>query len=272
MIIEYNLKNIENLCDDFFNATGINLSILDSSFKILFLNAEYSKGYCKLIQATRFGKKICKQSDEQLLIKCKETRTSQYHLCRAGLMDIAVPIIQDEEIIGYIILGQIKTDECVFKRDLDIEDIDLDLLEKEYTSITKYSQSKIHSMLSIASILAKYLLIENIIKVKRNKSLESVIKYINDNLSDDLSIKDITAQTYTSKSSLYLLFKKNFNMTIGEYINNQRVKKAIELLTTTDLSVENIAMEVGYSSQSYFSKIFKSIKGVSPKQYKNSLK
>lgn len=187
-------------------------------------------------------------------------------------MDIAVPIIQDEEIIGYIILGQIKTDECVFKRDLDIEDIDLDLLEKEYTSITKYSQSKIHSMLSIASILAKYLLIENIIKVKRNKSLESVIKYINDNLSDDLSIKDITAQTYTSKSSLYLLFKKNFNMTIGEYINNQRVKKAIELLTTTDLSVENIAMEVGYSSQSYFSKIFKSIKGVSPKQYKNSLK
>lgn len=272
MIIEYNLKNIENLCNDFFNATGINLSILDSSNKVLFFNRGYSNKYCELIQSTAKGKNICFKSDENLILKCKETKTPQYHLCKAGLMDIAVPITLDDEIIGYIILGQIKVDDHFDNVDLNIKELSVDLLKKEYLSLPKYSESKIHSTLSIASILAKHLLVENIIKVKRNKSLENVLKYIEDNLNENLSIEDITKQTYISKTSLYLLFKKNFNMTVSEYINSQRIKRAIKLLKTTDLDIENISLEVGFSSQSYFSKIFKKINGISPIQYRKDLK
>ena len=104
MFIEYNLKNLENLCADFFNATGINLSILDSSFNVLFINKSYSNKYCALIQSSDKGRKICVNSDKKLLLKCKETTSPQHHICRAGLMDIAVPIMQEKEIIGYIIL------------------------------------------------------------------------------------------------------------------------------------------------------------------------
>lgn len=272
MIIEYNLKNLENLCEDFFNATGINLSILDDSFGVLFINRENSNKYCALIQSTSKGKSICVKSDEKLLLKCKETKVPQYHLCRAGLMDIAVPIMQESEIIGYIILGQIKVGEHFDNTNLNIKELSIDLLKNEYLSLPKYSESKIHSTLSIASILAKHLLVENIIKVKRNKSLESVLKYIEENLSENLSIEEITKQTYISKTSLYLLFKSNFNMTVSEYINSQRVKEATKLLKTTDLDIEDIAIEVGFSSQSYFSKTFKKIKGVSPIQYRKNSK
>ena len=272
MFIEYNLKNLENLCADFFNATGINLSILDSSFNVLFINKSYSNKYCALIQSSDKGRKICVNSDKKLLLKCKETTSPQHHICRAGLMDIAVPIMQEKEIIGYIILGQIKTSEYFKKPNFNIKGMDYEKLQNEFLSLPKYTDSKIHSTLSIASILAKHLLVENIIKVKRSNSLERVIKYIDDNLSEDLSIKKITEQTYISKSSLYLLFEKNFNMTIGEYINNARIKRAEVILATTDLDIESVSNEVGFSSQSYFSKTFKRIKGLSPKQFRKNLK
>lgn len=272
MFIEYNLKNLENLCADFFYATGINLSILDSAFNVLFINKAYSNKYCALIQSSEKGRCMCANSDKKLLLKCKETISPQHHICKAGLLDIAVPILQEKEIIGYIILGQIKTEETFKKPNLDIESINASELQKEYLSLPKYTDSKIHSTISIASILAKHLLIENIIKVKTSNSLERVLKYIEDNLSEDLSIKNIAECTFVSKSSLYVLFNKNFNMTIGEYINNERIKKAEKLLSTTDLGIEDISIKVGFSSQSYFSKTFKRIKSVSPKVFRKNLK
>ncbi len=273
MIIEYNLKNLETLCDDFFNATGINLMILDSSLKVLHFNREYNNKYCKLIQSIPKGMQACKKSDENLLLKCKQTKAPVQHTCRAGLVDIALPISIDKEIIGYIVLGQIKVDvnfdkSKFFKEELKI----IDQLKSEYDSIPKSLKSKILSTLNIASILAKHLLVENIIKVKKNKRLENVIKYINDNINKNLSIKTITENTYESKSSLYLLFKQSFKMTIGEYINNERIKKATELIQTTNFDMERISIEVGFSSQSYFSKTFKRIKGVSPMQFRKNLK
>lgn len=272
MLIEYNLKNIENLCDDFFNATGINLSISNSEFEVLFINKAYNNKYCKLIQSNEKGKVMCIRSDKKLLLKCKETASPQCNLCSAGLMDIAVPIKEDGEIIGYIVLGQIRTNDSFKIPKFDTGSIDINKLEKEYLSLPKYTDSKIHSTLNIASILAKHLLVENIIKVRRSNSLEKVIKFIKNNLAEDLSIKNITEKTYMSKSSLYLLFKRNFNMTIGEYINIERIKKAVSLLMETDLDMEFISTKVGFSSQSYFSKTFKRLKGLSPKQFKKKLK
>ena len=61
-------------------------------------------------------------------------------------------------------------------------------------------------------------------------------------------------------------------MTVSEFINKERIKLAENLLLTTDLNVETIAMQIGFSSQSYFSKTFKKINGVSPVQFKKNIK
>ena len=53
---------------------------------------------------------IFSESISNLLKKCKETKQTQKHVCHAGLIDIAIPIIYENSIIGYIILGQIKTE------------------------------------------------------------------------------------------------------------------------------------------------------------------
>lgn len=60
-------------------------------------------------------------------------------------------------------------------------------------------------------------------------------------------------------------------MTLREYVEEQRIKKAIHLLLTTDRSLTAVAYECGFSSQSYFSYVFKRKMKTTPRQYIDSL-
>ena len=71
-----------------------------------------------------------------------------------------------------------------------------------------------------------------------------------------------------SKNTLYRGFKAAFGTTVSEYINQKRVEKAEKLLLGTDLSVEEISQQTGFSSSAYFAANFKRIKGISPLKFR----
>ena len=65
------------------------------------------------------------------------------------------------------------------------------------------------------------------------------------------------------------MFKKRSGMTINQYVNLLRVEEARIMLDSTEMSVQDIAMTVGFSDANYFSSVFKSVTGVSPRAYRN---
>jgi two-component system response regulator YesN len=64
------------------------------------------------------------------------------------------------------------------------------------------------------------------------------------------------------------MFKEETGIPVTEYINMARIKKAKELLANTSLKVYEIAYEVGFNDQHYFSSVFKKIVGLSPTEYR----
>ena len=272
-MIDYITKDIEQITYDFFISTGINLSIMDASFKKLnYVSYTFSKTYCKLIQSTMTGLKLCHESDNKLLNKCRETRKATYHVCPAGLIDIAVPIINENNFIGYIILGQIKYQD-VFKIDdsiLEDKCVDFDLLKNEYNNLPLFNNAKVKSIINLATILSKYLLTEKIIKQKQIPELQTAIDFIDANLEKNLTISYIEKKTCVSKSSLYSLFHKNLHCTIKEYINKKRINRACHMLLNTNFSIEYISEFVGFTSGPYFTKVFKNIMKISPMQFRKS--
>ena len=82
---------------------------------------------------------------------------------------------------------------------------------------------------------------------------------------------EIAKEINVSKSVLYKRFENHFHCTVGEYINKKRVERAAQLLTTTSLSMEDISQKCGFSSGSYFRKIFKQTMGITPLKFKKSL-
>ena len=99
--------------------------------------------------------------------------------------------------------------------------------------------------------------------------VQKSIEYISANYSYPISIDDVSEFVGISRSQLYRCFESVLNQSPKEYLSHFRIKQACLLLTNTSLSVTTIANSLGYDTSLYFSKAFKKIKGVSPRDYRN---
>lgn len=109
------------------------------------------------------------------------------------------------------------------------------------------------------------------LKEKNQKEIyiKKSIEYIEKNYSRNISINDISKLIGLNRSYLSSLFKNSLNVSIQEFLIDYRMKKAEELLSNAELSISNIAQSVGYEDPFAFSKVFKKIKGCSPRDYRN---
>lgn len=101
---------------------------------------------------------------------------------------------------------------------------------------------------------------------KRLKRVLPIIKYIHQNLANDLSLDRLSRTFYLNKYHLGQLFRDATGFTVTEYIIHRRILKARELLKT-DMTVQQVGALVGYKNTSHFIRTFKKLVGVSPKQY-----
>ena len=99
--------------------------------------------------------------------------------------------------------------------------------------------------------------------------LAKMDRLIYDNLSnDELSAKFLIDRLAMSRASLYNKVKLLTGMGVNDYINRIRIERSVHLLTTTDMSVNEISQEVGFSYPRYFSTSFKQLKGMTPTRFK----
>ncbi len=90
-----------------------------------------------------------------------------------------------------------------------------------------------------------------------DKRLVNIIQYIQNNLKDDLSNQKIADLAYVSKDYVGQFFKTLTNTNLQDYIENQRLEKAHNLLRTTKDNIQEIALSVGFKDPAYFSRRFK---------------
>ena len=101
-------------------------------------------------------------------------------------------------------------------------------------------------------------------------NIQAAVEYINLHITEDIVIDRICDASYMSKYYLCRLFKKKIGLTIMEYVLKTRITMAKELLSNSELSVTEVSENCGFSSISYFSRVFKSETGMTPMQYKRS--
>lgn len=129
------------------------------------------------------------------------------------------------------------------------------------------------------SALAKFYGILSMIyphlETKQTKKIDSriskAIKYIEQNYNHEISTESLAKAANMSVSRFFPCFKKATGMTATEYLNAYRINRAILLLIYSDNeSIEYISETVGFSSSTYFRRVFKSITGKTPREYKKT--
>lgn len=95
--------------------------------------------------------------------------------------------------------------------------------------------------------------------------------YVQDNLSGNIKIQDISSSIGISVNHLNRIFKKNHGDTIHQYIITRRIDNAVNLLHSTDRQIKDIATSVGYEDVDYFCRVFKKNKGITPSQFRKNI-
>lgn len=109
------------------------------------------------------------------------------------------------------------------------------------------------------------------IKTNNYIVIERAIKYIKENLTADLSLENVAHYVGMSPIHFHNCFKTATSCTLRRYVEEQRIRKAANMLVTTNHTLAQIAYECGFSTQAYFSYAFKRRMKLTPREYAKSV-
>ena len=101
-----------------------------------------------------------------------------------------------------------------------------------------------------------------------SENIQNVLAIIEDSYQEELTLKRISDELHLNVMYLGQLFKKEMKRSFSQYLNQFRMEKAKQLLLHTEKNINEIADEIGYNNSTYFSKMFKKMYDVSPKEFR----
>jgi signal transduction histidine kinase/ligand-binding sensor domain-containing protein/DNA-binding response OmpR family regulator len=141
---------------------------------------------------------------------------------------------------------------------------DPDLLESRMINL-------LESRMKLKELFSKEITLEptqTIITSQDEKLLSKLMETIDENLDNsEFGVAELVVKLGTSRAVLYRKVKALTNMSVIEFIKTYKLKKAAQFLSQNNLSIAEIAYAVGYSDPKYFSKSFKEVFNISPKEY-----
>lgn len=107
--------------------------------------------------------------------------------------------------------------------------------------------------------------------IKNADMIYSALHYINSNYNERITLQEISDYVHFSPPYFSKMFKKELNTTFTQYLTKVRIEESKKLLADTSLSLSDIPGMVGFEEQSYFTKVFRAVTGISPGKYRDHL-
>lgn len=246
----------------------------------LLLPHEYSihtGKYCwKLKESKRMADRcyICRQL---ALSKATSTKQSFFGHCINGVFEYTHPIIIDNKVIGIIFIGNILNADG---KSLILKRIEENRLENdaEHLLSTFEHEIPIERCRIIGNLIEDYVVMQlstypaDEDTPAANTIITDIQSYIEENLCENISIKNISKLFNYNEKYFGRFFKKNFNCSIKVYICKRRIEKACHMLKSTKLNITEIAARTGFENVTYFNRKFKQFMQITPCEYRSNYK
>ncbi len=148
-------------------------------------------------------------------------------------------------------------------------------MEEELVYIATHSDETIFNIIGHLYLFLDYFMRATVSTVVKGSTklqdyyIKEAITYIEQNFQNDISVVDIANRLGINRSYFGKIFKQTLKQTPQEFLINYRMIKATELLRLTKMSIGDISKAVGYENQLHFSRAFKKIYNISPREWRN---
>jgi len=274
--MDINIDKLQQICLDFFRLSEMGFSIWDENSNIIFSYPTVHAPFCKAVRSDKNLTLKCARSDSHGLDMVKQTKKPYIYTCHMGLTEAIVPILQDEDIVGYIMMGQIveNTGKAnILRRIAESSEDDefrtrlMDTLDKNVSS----SSDRINYCINILKVMIDYMNLSYVIQKSNESVYSKAKKYISGNMSKAILPKDVCKAIGVSSNTLYKTIKSRKGMSPTEFIRKLKIDEAKRLLLGSGDAVSAVAESVGIPDVNYFIRVFKKETGMSPLKYRKTV-
>ena len=103
---------------------------------------------------------------------------------------------------------------------------------------------------------------------RKRMELAAVKEYLDEHYTEKLTLDDLAEKFFINKFYLSKIFKESYGTTVNNYLISKRITRAKQLLRFTDMTVDEIGAAVGMADANYFSRMFRKVEGISPREYR----
>lgn len=271
----FNNDQLIRLITNLHTLTGIWANIFDANGRDIQIRHAHSD-FCHAIKSVPGGNARCVSCDAEAVRRCHSSHARLYsYRCHAGLCEFLLPIYEGGEPIAYLVFGQLLDDTSVLQQWehteslLDWYDGGPQQLRESFFRLKQCSQQEIDAFAEVVEALASYIQLEGIIRSADYSDTQKLEQYLDRHYMEPLSLGQIASDLHMGTTKLCALAKKlSGGQTVTQLIAARRVDEAKKLLSSGDLPVSAIAEQVGFSDYNYFTRIFKSLAGMSPREFR----
>lgn len=268
------VSEIKELLQDFYRISGIEAALFDSNFHILASVQSPENHYCREIHNSSRCLNLCREADISHFRMVKESKKPLTYTCPFGFFTAIYPIIKNDTVSGFLTFAPCieKKGDCDFtpfnKAITEIPNMNTDNLKDYIKAIPHYSKDELNSYLTVFSLIANELERKGIDDTEQSIA-ELTKEYIDKNLHHKITLGQISYNLHYSTVTLTEHFKKEYGISIMQYVLEKRMELAKELLKNKNNSIIKVSADCGFSDNEYFSRAFKKYTGVSPTRWRD---
>ena len=109
---------------------------------------------------------------------------------------------------------------------------------------------------------------ESVTVSRKRLELAAVKEYLDEHYAERITLDDLAERFYINKFYLSKIFRETYGTTINNYLISKRITRAKQLLRFTDMTVDEVGAAVGMGDANYFSRMFRKVEGISPREYR----
>ena len=274
-MVTFDFKCFEKLFSKLKLLINAEITFYDEEFNGTCACTAHGSPFCWFVKEHLRDK--CAESDTDSFLTCiNDNKNSLYYKCHFGFTEMSFRLTHNNKTYGYVIVGPFRAAEDDEEIRENIADycastgISLTKMTEAYNTIEIFSKDKYDAIETLIYALFDYALSQKIILINQNDFIDIFDEYLEEHLSEDVSIRSLCSHFYLSQKQLYSIIKNARGIAPKAYIIQKRVQQAKYLIKTTDLSLQQIAEQVGMPDYPHFYKAMKSLTGHSPNHYRKN--
>ena len=264
------LHRLKDVLHDFHTISGMDIAVMDSQFRGVAAARSETNNFCEYIHRSSKCLDCCVSSDTARLKSAALKRELIVYTCPFGVFEAICPIIKDGAVVGFLFLamgiesGEHHAKGTVENARLVDPKLDFETLMSCVQTFPSQPYEVFGSYARMLPVLADYIAANDMLSDDKHTLGQLVKIYVKNNLSRKITLADISWNLHCSTVTLTEHFKKEFGITIMQYVAEKKMFLAEKMLADERNNVNDVAEACGFSDVEYFSRCFKGYHGVSP--------